>query len=285
MRKLAVALVLGAVVSTACLAQGGASEAKWLGFSRLLDAVMDMQVLGSLAPLQLTDPQLTSLAAVYKQQAVKPVDPALVQAATAKIEDLRARFLSGAITAVPPAEEEAMGKLVQAAFAQFSQSPQPQDKPFTELSPQETLIWGILTPTQRSLLLGRGDSQAATRRAFEVIGKLRGADEQTWATARDRLATCLTAGVDEPARENRRQMVADFLNRLRRMSETEFADKQKVLGEELTALLPPGLNLAQALAEFEPRLIHEALAPSLLNPRTPALVEEMQAARAKKAGQ
>jgi len=290
MRKLALAPLLGLLVATACLGQGAVPSPRLLPLARVMDAMMDMEVLGKIAPLALTDEQLLTLSAVYKQYPLEAFNVAAAQEGAEKLEQLRARLIAGVVMDMG-AEQAAIQKILEGAFSEFNHSPQTQDR-VTAWTPQESLIGATLTAAQKAVLRGGGgddrSNQGACKRALEVIGQLRGKEAPVWTISRDRLAASLAAAAGAegtPARENTRQMFVDFLDRLRRMSEADFAAKQKELSAELLALLPPGASLALLLADFDLSQTRNALRWSLLSPRAPALVQEMQAVRAKQPGQ
>jgi hypothetical protein len=255
---------------------------------RLFDVAGDIQALQNLLPLQLADAQLQTIAEIFKQYPPRTPNLAVVRAATEKCEALRARMLAGEAGVLTPEEQQALAKTMEEAFSEIPERPVADTQPFTGLTPQESLLWAILTPTQQGLLLKSGDADGATKRALAILCRLREAEEQTWPAARDRMALALSEGsgaLGTPARENRRQMILDFLERVRKMPNTDFAAKQQQLGGELTAALPPGLNLMMALVQGEPWVVHDALRHSLLEGRAAELLLAMQAARAAKAGQ
>jgi hypothetical protein len=275
-------VVVGVLLVTAAGAQEGDRAARMACLTRTLDAWLDTMVLLQITPLQLTEAQLASLAAIYQQYPPETPSLATVQEAADKVEAFRRQLLAG--TPLKPGDMEAMGKLLQAAFGEFGGPP---DKPATELTPQDKLVWAVLTTEQQGMLLGGAGAGDAATRALAVLNRLREADDETWLKMRDRLADLLSASAGEegtPARANARQMILDFLNRVRAMTDGEFASKQKELGVEAGMLVPAGANLGVVLVEFDPAPVHAALTRSLLSPRAPALLRDMQAARAKPAG-
>lgn len=282
MRKLIAVFVSALLLATACQAQDKAPSAHMLCVARVMEALRDMQVLGVLVALQLTEAQTKSLAAVYQQFPVPAADPALVQEAAAKIEQIRGRLVSGTLTDMAPLQSPEMQKLLAAVFGDFGHRPDQAEQPVTELTAAEKLVWAILTPAQQGRLFGGGDMRLAGARAMDVLGRQRTADGPTWTAFRDHLAEAIAAGAGAagtPARDNSRRMFVDFLDRLRKMSAADFAAKQQELGSEIAALLPPGFDLVNLAAEFDPGGVHVALGMSLLHPRAPALLEEMQAGR------
>lgn len=291
MRELAATVLFCVLVSTACLAQGTDGTPKLFCLARVLDTMVDIELLGKLAPLRLTEQQFQALAEVYKQYPLETFSLASAETAADKLSDIRAGLVAGKTIVLSAAEQQAMGKMLEVAFRDMAHAPPPRpEQPVTELTPQESLIWAILTESQRGSLLGAGtddqSNQAGAKRALEVIGQLRGKDQQTWVASRDRLAECLSAAsgaAGTPARENRRQVFLDFLNRVRAMTEADFAAKRDELIVEFVALLPENSHLALAIADFDPGQIHNALVSSLLTARAPALLQEMQTAQAKKA--
>jgi hypothetical protein len=136
-------------------------------------------------------------------------------------------------------------------------------------------------------LIGGGDAQALGRRGIALLKRLRDADEATWVQSRDRLVALLSAQAGAegtPARQNSRQMLLDFLNRVRAMSAADFGGKQQELMAEIATLVPQNANLTPVLLELDPTPIHQVLSQTLLNSRMPRLLHEMQAVRAKPAG-
>lgn len=286
MRKLSSALLLCLLTMAACQAQEQAPAPRLLCLARIMDAMLDMQVLGVMAPLQLTTQQLQALSAVYQQYPREEPTVASAEEAVKQLGQIRARMIAGKLNEFGPAEQQALQKAFSNAFGEFGPRQNPDAK-VPALAPEEKLVWAILTDPQRSKLLGTGDSgnQAAAEKALQTISELRGKEAEGWAAARDKLAACLStvAGPEgSPARDNSRSMFLDFLNRIRNMTEADFANKHKELVAELLALLPPGTNLAQIMGEFDPSPIHQVLQFTLLGARAPGIVQEMLAARTKK---
>lgn len=285
MRTLIAVMLLMVLVSTVCPAQETDRQAYLLCMARALSAIMDVELLSKIAPLKLTDSQLQALAALYEQYGFKTPDLATARAAADQVEAVRQRLIVG--EQFKPFEEQALQQALQTAFTQFAGPGAEWGKPVTELKPEEKLAWGLLTPEQQGTLVGGGNPQEASMRAMQIIAQSRAAEEEAWVQTRDRLAASLSAaaGADgTPARENSRRMFLDFLNRIRDMTPADFAAKQAELSGELTALLPPGTNLAAALSIVDLASIRQALWQSLLNPRAPGLLKEMEAARAKAGG-
>ncbi len=126
--------------------------------------------------------------------------------------------------------------------------------------------------------------QAAADRALKTIGKLRQADDQSWTASRAALANALSSAAGAEGtlqRDNSRRMFVDFLNRIRKMPDAEFARSQGELSAELAALMPAGGSLTVAMAEVNPSQVQGALAATLLHPRAPQLLEELLASKPK----
>ncbi|MBU0610865.1 MAG: hypothetical protein KKI08_23500 [Armatimonadetes bacterium] len=283
MRRLTTSLLIGLLLAGSALAQDTDRTARMQCVLRALDAWVDITLLMQVGHLNLTAAQLQALAALYEQHPPGEPDLAVVQEAADKLEAFRRDMLAGG--AQKPADQEALGKLIQTAFAEFN--PGADADKAAELTPEEKLVWGLLTPEQQGKLIGGADPAAMERRALSVLKQLRALDQAAWPEKRDRLANLLAAGAGAegtPARANALQMCLDFLNRVRDMTDAEFAQKQKELGAEAVTLVPQGANLSAILLEFDPSALHQSLRGTLLNPRTPRLLREMQAARAKPAG-
>ena len=204
MRKLIAVFVSALLLATACQAQDKAPSAHMLCVARVMEALRDMQVLGVLVALQLTEAQTKSLAAVYQQFPVPAADPALVQEAAAKIEQIRGRLVSGTLTDMAPLQSPEMQKLLAAVFGDFGHRPDQAEQPVTELTAAEKLVWAILTPAQQGRLFGGGDMRLAGARAMDVLGRQRTADGPTWTAFRDHLAEAIAAGAGAagtPARD------------------------------------------------------------------------------------
>ncbi len=283
MRRFTTCLLIGLLFATTALAQDTDRTARMQCVTRALDAWMDIALLMQVGQLNLTDAQLQAFAALYEQHPPGKPDLAVVQEAADKLEAFRRDMLAGGQQ--KPDDWEAMGKLIQAAFAEFNRGTDTGKT--AELTPEEKLVWGLLAPEQQGKLLGGADPAAMERSALSVLKQLRTLDQAAWPEKRDKLANLLAAGAGAegtPARANALQMGLDFLNRVRDMTDAEFAQKQKELGAEAATLVPPGANLSAVLLEFDPSALHQALRGTLLNPRAPRLLQEMQATRAKPAG-
>jgi len=286
MRRFALAMLLGVLLASTCLAQEQPVSPRLLCLARMLDLMLEMQTLGSVVQLELTTQQLEALSAVYAQYPRPVPDIAAAEKALDQFTQIRARMIAGGANAMNAGDMEAAGKAFQTAFGEFGPHQPPDGKP-VELTVEEKLVWAILTANQKSKLLGGGDggNQAAAQKALQMIGELRRVDAEAWTAGRDKLAACLSASAGpegSPARDNARQMFLEYLNRVRALPETDFANQQKELIAGLLALLPPGTSLAESLAEFDPSAIHNILSMGLLGTRAPGIVQEMLAARTRK---
>ncbi len=253
----------------------------------------EITVLQRLVPLQLTEAQIEQILAAYAQH------PASYEQAEtiARLQEIKRQLLSG--ERLVAADLANLRELARTAlqerrrlFGQAPAAPAAAPPPEAALSPLEQAIWKVLTVPQRAALLGdvRGAAannqraeQQLSRRALQLIGQMLPYEEARWQAARDKLIAALIAGVgaeNSPERENARQLFLDFFERLRKMNQAEFAQRQEELAAELLALLPPQTNLAVALAEYNPQLIKEAMARSLTHPRAPDLLRQMREARA-----
>ncbi|MHB8997007.1 MAG: hypothetical protein ACYC63_17315 [Armatimonadota bacterium] len=240
----------------------------------------------------LTDDQLKSALALYKQY--PPEVPADQKPMLEKLTETRQRLLSG-----EPLSAAEMQQVLQSYRASVQRRGRGQDQqpaqppPPITLSPLGQGLWSLLTITQKAAVLGDVRQAAANNqkfdkvaadRALKTISKTREAQDQTWVASRTALANTLSAaaGADgTPQRENSRRMFSDFLDRIRKMSATEFARSQGELSAELAALMPPGGSLTVAMAEANPSQVQGALAATLLHPRAPQLLQELLASRPK----
>lgn len=283
MRKLTVTVLLCLSTVAVCQAQDAQPSPRLLCLARSADATLDMQVLGVVLPLQLTTQQLQALAAVYKQYPRPEPDLAPAEQALKLLRQFRARMIAGTTTEIGPADQQALENAFTTAFGEFEPRHDAGTK-VTTLSAEEKLVWALLTEAQKGRLWGIGvNSQAAAEKALQVIGELRGKDAAEWAGSRDKLAACLSAAAGpegSAARGNSRQMFMDFLNRIRNMTDADFANKHKELVAAFLDLLPPGTNLIQLAGEFDPSSIHQMLQFALLGARSAGIVQEMLAARA-----
>ncbi|MCE5237873.1 hypothetical protein LLH23_05215 [bacterium] len=286
MRRLSVLLLLpGLLWATACGAQEADRGQLLTGIVRLIDIWTDIEILGRLTQLALTDAQWQTVAAVHQAHPPPGPDLQVVAEAADKAEELRRKVLAG--QEMKPGDQEALGRLMQTAVQQLGDRGLPDGKPITELTAEEKLVWAVLTPEQQGKLIGGGQPDAIGRRGLALLKRLRDTDEATWAQSRDRLVALLSAqagGEGTAARENSRQMLLDFLNRVRAMPATDFAKRQTELMAEIGVLVPQNANLAALLLEFDPTPIHQALSQTLLNSRMPRLLQEMHAVRARPAG-
>ena len=286
MRRLSVLLLLpGLLWATSCGAQEADRNQLLTHLARVFDICMDIEILGRLTPLALTDAQWQTVAAVHQAHPLPGPNLQVVAEAATKAEAFRQQLLGG--KEMKPGGEEALGRLMQAAFAQLGDRGGPDGKPITELTAEDKLVWAVLTPEQQGKLIGGGQPDAMGRRGLALLKRLRDTDEATWVQSRDRLVAQLSAqagGEGTAARENSRQMLLDFLNRVRAMPAADFAKKQTELMAEIGVLVPQNANLAALLLEFDPTPIRQALSQTLLNSRMPRLLQEMQAARAKAGG-
>lgn len=289
MRTLTLAVCLASCLAVSlCHAQGPAeAPPRLLAVARVMDFGMDLQVLGELWRLQLTEQQLQALNGVYAQNPVPGFNLEAAEQVVAKLEGFRRRLIAGENAEKVMSGMQGLETQIQGVFGSLFDRRTPQEVPDYKLTPAEQLIWEILTPEQRGKLLGGRQGQSTARQVLSVVGTARLADAATWTTSRDRIAACLSAPVGAdgtPERENRRQMFLDFLDRVRKLTEPEYVRQQEQLAAELTPLLPADVDLAAAIHEYAPGYVHNALAVTLLHPRAQSLVAEMVAARAAKPG-
>ena len=288
MRRSVVGVLLVTLTASVALAQEDEKQQYAVCFARVIRAMVDVQVLQELLALKLTDAQLQSLEAVYKQFPVALGMLAAAQGAAQQTEAYRDKLLTE-----PPgdpnnlAEAKAMQQALNVIGRLFGGNPEPGDDFATILTPQELAVWAVLTGEQRAHVMNCTDAKSAARAALEVVGRLRDRDEPAWVKARDRLADSLAAGAGAagtPARDNCRQLLTDFLDRVRRLKEGDLAKQQEQLTTELSLLLLPGTDFAAALGETAPGLVRAALARTLLRSQTPDLLRAVQANRARRAG-
>lgn len=255
----------------------------------------EITVLQRLVPLQLTEAQIEQMLAAYAQHPASSEQAEII----ARLQEIKQQLLSG--ERLVAADLANLRELARTALQErrrlLGQAPAaPATAPPSEaLSPLEQALWNLLTVPQRAVLLGdvRGAAannqkadQQLSRRALQLIGQMLPYEEAKWQQARDKLIAALIAGVgaeNSPERDNARQLFVEFFERLRRMKQAEFAQRQEELAAELLALLPPQTNLAVALAEYNPQLIKEAMARSLTHPRAPDLLRQIREARGAKA--
>lgn len=284
-------LLLAVLMPVACLAQGGG------GFNRMrtggglvMQLVEDVRVLQQFDTIALTDAQINAIVALYKQFPVEV--PADQRPLADKLTKARGRLLTGTPLAV--GEVSALFDELRKLGPQGRGGPgRQQDNTPVTLSPLAKAIWKQLTQVQQAALLGdiRGAAannqkadRVAAERAMKLIGRLRGSDDAGWKGYRDWLMALLSASAGEPdsaARKNSASMFGDFLDRIRQMSDVDFAQKQEELVAGLLALLPPGTILTAALAEFDPNQLQNALDNSFLSPRAAALLQELLTSRVK----
>jgi hypothetical protein len=292
MRKIVVILLLALVVPAVCLAQGGAGPFRGRGVSaRLQQYVEEIWALQQLDTLALTDEQLASVIDLYARYPAEV--PVVEKPLTDKLVAARARLIKGT-----PLNQTDLTALYDEYRATMQQGRGGQGgpgggNPQLTLPPLGRAIWDLLTQTQKATLLGdvhqaamnnQKTDRASAERALRFIGKLRGGDDATWTANRDKLAAALATDAgptDSPARKNTQSMFVDYLNRVRAMSDADFANKQDELVTELTALLPPGASVTVALAEYDPSQIAAAMYLSFFSPRALPLLQELQQTRAK----
>lgn len=290
-KRIAIVL-LGVILPALCLAQGGGFFRNRGGgqVGQLVEEVWALQQFDTLA---LSDAQLSAALALYKQY--PPEVPAELKPLTDKLTEARARLLTG--TPLPAGDMTALFQEYRTALGQTRGGPggqnrQQQDNQPVKLSPLAEALWGLLTQSQKAVLLGdvrqaAANNQKADRvsaqRAIKQIGRLRAADDATWATTEKALADALSAAAGEPgtpARNNSFAMFQEFLSRLRQMSDAEFGNKQTELETGLMALMPPGSSITVAMSSLDLHAIQNAMGNSFLSPRAPVLLEELQAGRA-----
>lgn len=252
----------------------------------------DIMVLYRLAPLKLTGAQVEQLLAVYASQPAPEADG--TEEIIAKLQEIKQRLLAGdqAVAADVNGARNLLRDLMQLRRRNGDAPAATRPAEPLALTPLEQALWEVLTVPQRAILLGdvRGP-QANNQRADQLLGQRAVAqieqmlqlDDAKFMAARDRFAGVLSAAAgpaDSAQRANCRKMFVELLDRVRQMPPADFAARQAELAAELLALLPPGTNLAVALAEYDVRLIHGALAGTLTHPRAPGLLAELKAAQA-----
>jgi len=253
-----------------------------------MQLVSEIFILQRIVPLQLTDAQLAGLLKLYAEDT--PADGAEEQEAIAKLQQVKQRLLAG--TPLVATDLATVRDAMRQGLRGRRNNDGPPAPPApTELSALEQAAWALLDTEQKAVLLGdvRGPAAnnqkadvAVSKRAIAVIAEMLQLEDARWTAARDKLTAALAAGAGEPnsaAVTNSRQLFRDFFDRLRKMPPADFAKRQDELAAELLALLPPQTNLIVALAEYDTKLIHGAMSASLLHPRTPELLRQMQAAR------
>ncbi|MBU0611355.1 MAG: hypothetical protein KKI08_25980 [Armatimonadetes bacterium] len=265
------------------------------GGSRAAQLIEEIYLLQRLVPLQLTDAQLDDLTTLYAKYPV--TDESEDAEAIAKLQEIKQRLLGG--TPLVATDLATIRDTMREVYrGRRGGQPTPTATPATappedpSLTPLEQAIWNLLDTTQKAALLGDVRGPAANnqkadvalgKRAIKLVGEMLRLEDARWLVARDRLTAALAAGAgapDSPQVDNCRKLFLDYLDRLRKMEPTDFAKRQDELAAELLALLPPGSNLLVALAEYDTKLIHDAMSASVLHPRAPELVQQMKAARA-----
>jgi len=258
--------------------------------SLVMQLVGDIYLLQQIVPLQLTDAQLAGLLELYEQDTLAVA--AQEHEAVAKLQQIKQRLLAGTpLVATDWATvRDAMRQGMRGGRGEGGPPTSPTPAP-TELTALEQAAWALLDTRQKAILLGdvRGPAAnnqkadvAVSKRAMAVIAEMLQLDDTRWTAARDKATAALAAGAGEPnspAVTNSCQLFRDFFDRLRKMPPTDFAKRQDELAAELLALLPPQTNLIVTLAEFDTKLIHGAMSASLLHPRAPEVLRQMQAAR------
>jgi len=253
--------------------------------------VEEIYLLQRIVPLELTAPQLDDLLKLYDQHPL--ADDSEQGEAVAKLQAIKQRLLAG--TPLVATDLAALRDTMRQTFRIRrgpDNTPAAAPPPDLGLSPLEQAVWGLLLPPQKAVLLGDVRGPAANNqkadvalgaRAMKLVGQMLQFEDARWLAEREKLAAALAAGAGAPhmpAVDNCRQMFLDFFTRLRKMEPTDFANRQDELAAELLALLPPQTNLLVALGEYDTKLIHDAMAASLLHPRAPELLRQLKAARA-----
>lgn len=253
---------------------------------QLTRLVEDVMVLQRLVPLQLTEAQIVKLLETYEKVNDGPAEGPEAEA-LAKLREMKQRLLEGTLPVA--ADAVILRDTLRAPRAAAA----PRLPEVMALSPLAQAVWDILTPEQQAVLMGapagaQANAQRAPREAgrhiIERLGKMRQLDETTWLAERDRLAAAIATSAgppDSPARQNVREMMADFLNRLKGMDQATFERTREELAAEITALLPAGINVHVVIALTDPAAAQRALDAGLLHYRAPELLHEMQAARAR----
>lgn len=252
----------------------------------------DIMVLYRLAPLKLTDAQVDQILAIYAQQPAPGAGEA--DEIIARLREIKQRLLQGdlAVAGDVNGARNLLRELVQLRRRNVETASTGRPAEALPLTPLEQDLWEILTVPQKAVALGdvRGP-QANNQRADQLLGQramtqveqMLQLDDAKFSAARDRFAGVLSAAAgpaDSPQRTNCRRMFVEFFDRSRQMPPADFAARQAELSAELLALLPPGTSLVVALAEYDVRLIHGALAGALLHPRAPGVLAELKAVRA-----
>ena len=235
----------------------------------------DLNQLAIIGALKLTDEQMAKICDLYTGK-----DGWFAQLqkndTIAKLRAFRARMVRG--EAVSLDELGALNTLVLGAL---------QQNDFLDK------IAKILTPDQMAELEQpfRRQMQAAAAKAGQApveplltqIATFRGMDDEVWVTETNKIADDVAAAAGAkgtPPYDQTRRDFVEFLNRVRRMNDKQFAEGQKELLENLKALVPK---------EYIPRTGNEAATKELhrpatmmlfLSPRMCVLMQEMRAARA-----
>lgn len=290
MIKKTVILLFALMLTSLAVAQGGSGLLRGQpGNIQALQMLEDITILVRIVPLRLTDAQSDAIQALYTQGS--ETTPADQRETMAILQQMRKRLITGD-TLVATDQQ-----VLRDAYQKMVRGNPANNQTVDTLTPLQQKVWDLLDITQQAALLGdirqpAANNQRAALRAsgqvIQVIGQLRRLDEPAWVTARDRLASCLSAGagtVNTPARLNSNGMFIDFLDHARAMKDTDFAEKTEELSAGLAALMPPNSNALVALAEFQPSQLARIMVVVFENPRTMMLLQEIKATRAKTDGQ
>lgn len=258
--------------------------------------VADIETLQRLAPLHLTDEQITAILGAYDQFTYPEAEPGFNETTIQGLVSLKARLLDG------EAFTDADGTFVK-GVRKLSIDGRAWLKDAEGLM---AAITPMLTPAQiRALELPQGAGVAdeptqiaASQAIIKLLARRIEVEDAQWPAVRKQVLSQLTAGItDVTTGETARADLEPFLDRLRDLGEDGILERRDELAGELRALMPGGvptqpgmLNLIVVRADgrnnerqqaaLQLRQTQRALAP-FLSPNAPRLLREMLAAREK----
>jgi hypothetical protein len=242
-----------------------------------LTLFQDLNQLAIINGLKLTDDQLAKIIDLYAGKDGW-LSQLLRNETLAKLQALRARLIRGEDVSM-----EEFGQINQAVLGAVQQNTflDGLAKVFTAEQMAD-----LEQPFRRQMQAAAAKAGAApVQPLLNQLGAFRGLDDENWVTETNKIAddVAVAAGAKgTPANEQTRRDFVEFLNRIRRMNDKQFAEAQKELLENLKLLVPPAYVPKTGNEATNKELRRPATMMIFLSPRVYVLLQEMRAARAPK---
>jgi len=241
----------------------------------------DVVVLAQLAPLRLTQQQVAALARILREA---KTGPSVGEDLATQLSRMKQSLLSG--------EQLQPRDMAQAAaLARGGLERRPGRRAEAGTADQALLdkLLGVLEDWQKAMLANpsgilapaavRARKAGLSEADVRMLLRLREVPPDRWPTEKENLAKRFASVAENADRAHLEAAAADFLERVRRMSEADIRKRAAELAEEASALVGGRASGLALLAPVDEESLRRRAANLLLDPALPRLLDEMAAAR------